>query len=297
MIERLRVGLMLPLFSGNWDKVMSAAREAEELGFDGVFAFDHLFRMGGRPDQPSIDAFATLAAVAAATSRIAVGTLVCRAGLRPAGMVAKMAATIQEISGGRMILGMGAGDDGNALEHRVFGFEGVPAADRHDHLTETVGALSALFRGDAWEGGRLVGPIAGPLLPPPEPPVPIWVGGVSDRMVRIAARHADAWNGWGLDPDRFAVKTAVLRREADGRPVEATWAGIAVVGKDREEAASLLDARARDGRPVDVGGSPEEVAATLRSYRATGATWAVLLPAGPPGRRGVIAEHVLPALA
>jgi len=288
---------MLPLFSGDWDKVLSAAREAEELGFDGVFAFDHLFRMGGRPDQPSIDAFATLAAVAAATSRIAIGTLVCRAGLRPAGMVAKLAATIQEISGGRMILGMGAGDDGNALEHRVFGFEGVPAPDRHEHLTETVAALTALFEGESWDGGRLVGPVAGPLLAPPDPAVPVWVGGVSDAMVAIAAHHASAWNGWGLGVERFAAKVSVLRREADGRRVEATWAGIAVVGKDREEATELLDGRVRDGRPVDLGGSPGEVAATLRSLHGTGATWAVLLAAGPPGRRRILAEQVLPALA
>jgi alkanesulfonate monooxygenase SsuD/methylene tetrahydromethanopterin reductase-like flavin-dependent oxidoreductase (luciferase family) len=287
---------MLPLFSGDVDKVVTAAREAEDLGFDGVFAFDHLFRMGGTPDQPSIDAFAALAAVAAATSRVTIGTLVCRAGLRPAGMVAKMAATVDLVSGGRMILGIGAGDDGNALEHQVFGFAGVPAAARAEHLTETVRAIRALVGGAEWPGGTHVARIAGPLLPP-SGGLPIWVGGVSDRIVRLAARWADAWNGWGLDAPRFAAKSELLRRHADGRPVEATWAGIAVVGRDGEEAASLLAARTRDGRPVDLGGTPEQTAASLRRLADAGATWAILLAAGPPGRRRILAERVLPALA
>jgi alkanesulfonate monooxygenase SsuD/methylene tetrahydromethanopterin reductase-like flavin-dependent oxidoreductase (luciferase family) len=294
--RRPKVGLMLPLFTGDPPRVVAAAREAEAMGFDGVFAFDHLFRMGGRPDQPSLDAFATLGAVAGATSRVAVGTLVCRAGLRPAGMVAKLAATLDLVSGGRMILGIGSGDDGNRLEHETFGFAGVPAPDRRDHLEETVRAVGALLGGVAWPGGAHVEAIAGPILPPAGP-VPIWVGGVSDALVDLAARRADGWNGWGLPAARFASKAARLRRAAGDRAVEATWAGIAAVGRDREEASDLLESRRRAGRPVDVGGTPGEVAASLRALADAGATWAILLAAGPAGRREILAEHVLPALA
>jgi alkanesulfonate monooxygenase SsuD/methylene tetrahydromethanopterin reductase-like flavin-dependent oxidoreductase (luciferase family) len=286
---------MLPLFTGDPARVVAAAREAEDLGFDGVFAFDHLFRMGGRPDQPSLDAFATLGAVAGATSRVAIGTLVCRAGLRPAGMVAKLAATLDLVSEGRMILGIGSGDDGNRLEHETFGFEGVPAPGRRDHLEETVRAVGTLLRGDAWAGGPHVGPIAGPILPTADP-VPIWVGGVTDAMVDLAARDADGWNGWGLGAARFASKAARLGRAAGGRPVEATWAGIAAVGRDGEEATDLLASRRRAGLPVDVGGTPEEVAEALRALAVAGATWTILLAAGPPGRREILAERVLPAL-
>ena len=84
----MNVGLVLPLFSGDAERVLAFARRAEERGFDGVFAFDHLFPPGAPADRPSLEAFASLAAVAARTSRVAVGTLVTRATLRPPGMLA-----------------------------------------------------------------------------------------------------------------------------------------------------------------------------------------------------------------
>src|SRR5881397_2326990 len=115
----IRVGLILPLFSGDAAKVVSAARAAEELGFDGVFAFDHFFPPGAPPDRPALEAFTTLGSVAAATDRVAIGTLVTRAVLRPPGMVAKMAATLDQISGGRMILAMGTGDPIDRPEHHA----------------------------------------------------------------------------------------------------------------------------------------------------------------------------------
>ena len=106
----VKVGLILPLFSGDAAKVVSAARAAEEFGFDGVFAFDHFFPPGATPDRAALEAFTTLGAVAAATHRVRLGTLVTRAILRPVGMLAKLAATLDLISNGRMILGLGTGD-------------------------------------------------------------------------------------------------------------------------------------------------------------------------------------------
>ena len=89
----LKVGIILPMFSGDPGKVLEAARSAESLGFDGAFAFDHFFPPGGAPDRPALEAFTTLAAVAGVTERVRLGTLVTRAVLRPPGMVAKMAIT------------------------------------------------------------------------------------------------------------------------------------------------------------------------------------------------------------
>src|SRR5437867_7195263 len=141
------------MFSGDPAKVVQAARSAESLGFDGVFAFDHFFPPGGAPDRPALEAFTTLAAVAAATSRVELGTLVTRAVLRPPGLVAKMMSTIDLISGGRAVLGIGTGDPIDRPEHDAFGFPTLGVRERRAHLFETVAAIKALFRGERFEGG------------------------------------------------------------------------------------------------------------------------------------------------
>ena len=121
---------MLPLFSGDAERVLAFARRAEERGFDGVFAFDHLFPPGAPADRPSLEAFAMLTAVAAQTSRVAVGTLVTRATLRSPGILAKIAASVDDVSGGRMILGIGTEPDRRA-RHRVFGIEYLKGRRQH----------------------------------------------------------------------------------------------------------------------------------------------------------------------
>jgi alkanesulfonate monooxygenase SsuD/methylene tetrahydromethanopterin reductase-like flavin-dependent oxidoreductase (luciferase family) len=298
----IKVGLILPIFSGDPAKVLQAARDAERLGFDGVFAYDHFFPPGGPADRPSLEAFASLGAVAASTTRVALGTLVTRAVLRPAGLLAKMAATLDLISGGRMILGVGSGDAIDAAEHHSFGVRTLDIAERRVHLAETTAAIKALFRGDAYEGGGFVPALRGPLLPPPARPggPPVWLGGRSDEVVRIAGSLADGWNGWGLDPDHFRAKAELLAEEAGryGRQAEATWAGIALVGEDERE----TNAMARERRATGVGdpawtGSAAEFAEHLGLLARAGATWAIVVLAGRPGRRDMIAERVLPELA
>src|SRR5215203_1911062 len=138
------------MFSGDAGRVLAFARRAEERGFDGVFAFDHLFPPGASPDRSSLEAYAALAA---GTSRIAVGTLVTRATLRSAGMLAKLASAVDDVSGGRMILGIGTGDSIDELEHRVFGIGYLGKAERREHLVETVRAIKALYGGVRWDGG------------------------------------------------------------------------------------------------------------------------------------------------
>ena len=295
----MKVGLVLPLFSGDAPRVLSFAKRAEELGYDGVFAFDHFFPPGAARDRPSLEAFATLAAVAAVTSRVAVGTLVTRAQLRPAGLLAKTAANIDLLSGGRMILGLGTGDPIDDPEHRGFGIPSMGKADRRAHLAETVQAVKGLFRGEPWAGGAHVPAMGGPMLPPPAVAggPPVWLGGQADEVVRLAGRLADGWNGWGLEPAHLARKAAILREAAAGREVEPepTWAGIALVGRDEEDAEELLHARRTRGMPdtgIFVGGA-EAFADYLRRIEEAGARWAILVPAGPPDRVELIAETVL----
>jgi alkanesulfonate monooxygenase SsuD/methylene tetrahydromethanopterin reductase-like flavin-dependent oxidoreductase (luciferase family) len=306
----VRLGLVLPMFAGDTDRLLGFARRAEDLGSDGLFAFDHLMPLGGPADGPAFECFTALAAVATATERVGIGTLVARASLRPAGLLAKQAAAVHEISGGRLILTIGTGDELSKPEHDAFGLPYLGPRERRDHLEQTVGAVRALFEGRPWEGGDRVPAVRGPLLPPVgDGPPAVWIGGTSEAAVRSAATFADGWNGWGLPIETFELRVDALRREEEtlarargGRAarVAATWGGVALVGRDRDELAALLERRTEAGKSpppnawiVDRDG----LVANLLRLRDAGAAWAILLPSGPPDRLDLIAEAALPALA
>jgi alkanesulfonate monooxygenase SsuD/methylene tetrahydromethanopterin reductase-like flavin-dependent oxidoreductase (luciferase family) len=298
----IKVGLILPLFSGDPAKALAAATEAERLGFDGVFGFDHFFPPGAPSDRASLELFTTLAAAATLTERLTIGSLVTRAVLRPPGLVAKMAATIDAVAGGgRMVVGVGSGDPIDLAEHTAFGFPNLSTDERRAHLEEWVTALRNLLRGRPFPGGEHVPRVEGPLLPPPDAPPPVWVGGQAAAVVRLAARSADGWNGWGSTPDDFRTKAALLGEEASraGREgaVEATWAGIAMVGEDDAEAKTLAAARQEKGiDALGFHGSAESFAGFLGDLADAGATWAVVVLAGPGDRRRLVGERTLPAV-
>ena len=294
----MKVGIVLPLFSGDPEKVLAAARETEELGYDGAFVFDHFFPPGAPPDRPSLEGFTTLAAVAAASERIEVGTLVTRASLRPAGLLAKQAAWLDAASGGRLILGIGTGDALDRAEHRAYGIPLLGKEDRRAHLAEVLEALRALFAGRTFPGGARVPPLEGPLRPPsprPEGP-PIWVGGLAEPVVRLAGRLADGWNGWGVEVPVFREKVAILTEGAEGREVAATWAGIVTTAPGRAEVDGMMEERRARGMEDGWSGTTEDLAGFLRGLREAGCAWAVLVAAGPRDRRALIAREVLPQL-
>jgi alkanesulfonate monooxygenase SsuD/methylene tetrahydromethanopterin reductase-like flavin-dependent oxidoreductase (luciferase family) len=296
----MKIGLILPMFTSDTGKVLDAAREAEALGFDGVFAFDHFFPPGGSPDRPALEAFATLAAVAAVTDRVTVGTLVTRASLRPAGLLARSAAWLDATSGGRFVLGIGTGDPIDLPEHRAYGIPMLSKEERRAHLAETLSSLRALFRGQGFPGGRWVPPLRGPLLPAPARPggPPIWVAGQAEPVVRLAGRLADGWNGWGHDPSEFARRVELLRAAAGGRSVEPTWAGIVLAGRDRAETGELVARRRARGLDDEAWtGTADDLAEHLGRLETSGATWAVMVLAGPADRRRLVAQKVLPALS
>lgn len=298
----MNVGVILPLFSGKTERVLEAAREAEELGFDGAFVFDHFFPPGGSRDRPALEAFTTLAAVAASTRSITVGTLVTRASLRPTGLLAKTSSWLDAASGGRVVLGIGTGDPIDRAEHEAYGIPMLGRSERRAHLEETVRGLKALFSGQRFEGGRYVPPLAGPLRPPParRGGPPIWLGAQAKDVIRMAGRLADGWNGWGLAVEGFREKAEFLFREADaaGRTAEATWAGIVLVGEDEAETQDLLDRRKARGMDDHIwAGTTAQLTAFLFGLEGAGATWAVLVPAGPKDRAALIAREVLPELS
>jgi alkanesulfonate monooxygenase SsuD/methylene tetrahydromethanopterin reductase-like flavin-dependent oxidoreductase (luciferase family) len=298
----MRLGLVLPMFVGDPNRLLGFARRAEELGYDGVFAFDHLMPLGGPPDGPAFECFSTLAAVAASTERIAIGTLVARATLRPAGLLAKLAASVHEMAGGRLILTIGTGDQLSKREHEAFGIPFLGLQERRAHLEQTVAAVAALLDGRAWRGGDAVPAMTGPLLPPVSSSarLRIWIGGTGEAAVDSAARLADGWNGWGLSAETFAGRVERLRRGSRDRAVEATWGGVALVGRDPAEVSALLERRAANGKEPPPGAwvvDAEGLVDRLLGLRDAGASWAILLPSGPPDRPDLIAELALPALA
>jgi alkanesulfonate monooxygenase SsuD/methylene tetrahydromethanopterin reductase-like flavin-dependent oxidoreductase (luciferase family) len=267
------LGLTLPQFSERPGPALEACRDAWELGFGGVFVFDHLWPLG-QPERPALEGWTLLAALAAQLGRqpggCRGGTLVTRAGLRNPGLVARMAATVGEIAGEPPIIGIGRGDAANRDENLAYGLPFGDPAERTAALEATVDALR------------------GPLGGRPE----VWVGGTGPSALALAGRLGDAWNGWGRTPEELAAGLAEARRaaEAAGRDpaaIAATWGGQVLVAPDSREAEGRLAAWGGDRPPAEVArvlaGDPDTVLAQLRALADAGATWCVLAPVGGPG--------------
>lgn len=261
------LGVTLPQFGSDAPRVMAAARRAEALGLDSVWLFDHMWPLSGGRLRPILEAWTTLAGVAAATSAVTVGTLVTRATVRNPAVLGRMAATVSAIAPGRLVVGIGTGDELSRAENEAFGLPYAAGRDRISHLEAAVAALGSAA-----------------------PEVPVWVGGRSERVVRVAARIADGYNAWGVDAPGLARRVELLR--SAGRGVVATWGGRAVLAATDAEAA----ARARGGE--DVVGAPAAVAAHLADIAAAGASHLVVAFAGADAAAGfeLLAAEVRPRL-
>jgi probable F420-dependent oxidoreductase len=271
----LRVGIQLPEVEREvrWPELRDLARAAEEVGFDSVWVGDHLlFRDPGLPPRGPWEAWSVLAAVAGITERVQLGPLVASASFHSPAMLAKKAVTVDEISGGRLILGLGAG--WNEAEYRAFGF---PFDHRVDRFEEAFTIIRGLLRDGAVDfAGRYHQARDCVLLPPPLRPggPPIMIGTRGARMLRLAAAHADAWNAWFTWYGNRPEGLATLRETVD--------AACADVGRDpatleRTVAASVQladgDVPRRGGPPEEappIRGSVEEIAAALRAIAAEG---------------------------
>jgi probable F420-dependent oxidoreductase len=191
------VGVQLPEVERvvRWPELREMARVAEEVGFDSLWVGDHLlYRDPGEPERGPWEAWSTLAALAAVTERVQLGPLVASATFHNPAVLAKKAAAVDEISGGRLILGLGAG--WNEPEYRAFG---LPFDHRVDRFEEAFAIIRGLLRdGRVDVAGRYHEARDGVLLPEPTRAggPPIMVGTVGPRMLRLAASHADAWNAW-----------------------------------------------------------------------------------------------------
>lgn len=243
----MRLGLTLPQFRTDPGAALAAAHAAEDAGLDGVFVFDHLWPLG-QPERPALHSYELLAAVAAETTSVAVGTLVARVGLLPDAVFLHAMRTLHHIAGPRLVAGLGTGDAANKEENVAYAV-GFPA------MEERRARLRACCRALAGDG------------------MTTWVGGRSPAARRLAVEAgAQGWNGWGLPVEAFAAAAP----EVAGAGVEPTWAGQVLIGRTRAEAeAKLAD---HGPRPGLVWGTVDDLRHHLDALVAAGATWAVCAP-------------------
>ena len=270
----MRIGIVLPIAEEDaptgvpsYPENRAVAVAAEAAGLDSVWVFDHLlFRFDGETSGIH-ECWTILAAITEATSRVELGTIVLCTGFRNAPLLAKMAATLDHVSGGRLILGIGAG--WHDPEFEAFGY---PTDHKVGRFEESLSVISGLIRdGRADLDGRFISARDAVLLPPARPDLPILVAAKGPRMLELTARHADAWNlAWfGLPDERLArvrgELTAACERVGRDPATLAITVGVTV----RYPAAMAGDAPA----PTSPGlsGTTDDIAAGLRAHEAAGA--------------------------
>jgi alkanesulfonate monooxygenase SsuD/methylene tetrahydromethanopterin reductase-like flavin-dependent oxidoreductase (luciferase family) len=243
----LRVGVQLPEVEREvrFSEYAAMARAAEEVGFDSIWLGDHLlYRGDGREERGPWEVWTLLAALAAVTERARLGPLVACASFHPPGLLAKMAATVDEVSGGRLFLGLGAG--WNELEHRAFG---LPFDHRVSRFAESFEIVRRLLAGERVTlGGRFWQADDAVLLPRPARCIPLMVGSNGERMLALTLPHVDAWNTWytdyGNSPEGFAElswRVTAAAEQAGRSPGEIARSACVLVSLDEDAVRRPVD--------------------------------------------------------
>ena len=281
-VRPLKVGLLLPETEGQmngviarWSDLLAMTQLAEDVGFDSVWVTDHFIHRGETELRGPWECWSLISAIAAVTTRVEIGTLVLCTGFRNPALLAKIAETVEDISGGRLILGLGAG--WNEPEYRAFGY---PFDHRVARFEEALTIITGLLRNGHIDfegtyssardcelrprGPRLGGP-------------PIMIGTTGKRMLELTARHADQWNVWFSPIDNSVAKLKTLLEDVD--------AACAVIGREPETlertAAVKVEVGPHSPSQMSVApltGSPDALAEQLRAYAAIGVTQVQVWP-------------------
>ncbi|MGE3961470.1 MAG: LLM class F420-dependent oxidoreductase [Dehalococcoidia bacterium] len=274
------LGVMIEGQEGlNWDRWRRIIRTTEDLGYESLFRSDHFFSLSGPHDRDALETFISFVLVAEESSRIRFGPLVSSMTFRHPSLLARMAAQIDVLSGGRFILGMGAG--WNVPEHEAFGLPFPPVRERMDRLEEGIQVVRTLWgEGPASFEGRYYQLRDVECYPKPlQSPAPILVGGSGEkRTLRIVAKYADEWNAVGQTVEGYRNKDQVLlgHCEAVGRDPSTIRRSMMcgfVIGRDDAAVRGHL-ARIGEALPMLGRGDPDEV---LEGVRNRG--WLVGTPA------------------
>jgi probable F420-dependent oxidoreductase len=274
----LRVGIQLPEVEREvrWPELVAMARAAEEVGFDSIWLGDHLlYRGDGRPERGPWDAWTSLAGLAAVTERVQLGPLVACLGFHPPGLLARMAAAVDEISRGRLVLGVGAG--WNRTEFDAFG---LPFDHRVARFEEAFQIVSGLLAGERVTlQGRFFAAEDAVILPRPARKIPLMAGSTGERVLTATLPHVDAWNTWfdlyGNTPEGFAkesVRVSELAQRVGRPPSEIARSACVLVILDRSAAERAVP----DGvTPLE--GTNGSIAEGLRAFADAGADEAIVV--------------------
>ena len=275
----MKVGVQLPEVEWvtRWPQVRDMAQAAEQIGLDSIWVGDHLlYRDDGLPPRGPWEAWTTLAALAAVTERVQIGPLVAATSFHNPAILAKKAATVDEISGGRLILGLGAG--WNEAEYQAYGFPFDHRVSRFEEAFTIIRTLLADgridFHGTYFDLGDCQLLPRGPRHEHGEGP-PLLVGSIGERMLGITLPWVQAWNAWyswfdngveGYLPMRDAVDAACVAAGRDPAEVERTLALL--VGFPGRKGRSIGDLKKPDVEPIP--SDPATLAATLGDFAAEG---------------------------
>ncbi len=282
----LSLGINLWSQASDWPGFLAAAQRADDLGYDHIWTWDHLLAIFGDPNQAIFEGYTALAAVAQATKRARLGLFVGANTFRNPGLAVKAVTTIDHISGGRAILGIGGA--WFEAEHQAFGLDfGAGFGQRLDWLAEAVPAMRTLLDGGevtSRAGGRYAFDRLTIAPPPIQAHLPIMIGGSGERKtLRIVAEYADIWNAFGT-PETLAHKDAVLRDHCadvgrDPASIERTVGCKITIRATEAEAEAERRARLVHNRtPLSRvegdltfwTGTAEQIAETMVAYRRVG---------------------------
>jgi alkanesulfonate monooxygenase SsuD/methylene tetrahydromethanopterin reductase-like flavin-dependent oxidoreductase (luciferase family) len=265
----MRIGVVVPMAVSDgpgqmptWPQVRAFGQHAEAVGLDSVWVCDHL--LSGPPEEGIHEGWTILAALAASTRRVELGQLVTCTSFRHPALLAKMATTADTVSGGRLLLGLGAG--WYDPEYRAFGY---PTDHRVGRFEEAIAIIGPLVRGEqVTVAGRYYQVREAVLRPPPDRPIPILVAAQGRRMLRLTARSADAWNtAWYGLPDellrrRLAELHAALEAEGRDPATLRRTVGMEVRDPDASDPGEDLGA--------GFGGSVDELARAIDAHQRLG---------------------------
>ena len=300
MARAFKIGIQLPEteYEVSWSELKTMARLAEQVGFDSLWVGDHLLYRDEDGVRGPWEAWTQLAALAAVTERMELGPLVAATSFHNPAMIAKKAATLDEISGGRLILGLGAG--WNEPEYRAFGF---PFDHRVDRFEEAFTIIRTLLReGRIDFDGRYYQARDCELLPrgPRRQGPPLMIGSNGPRMLELTLPYVDAWNAWfawfGNDPEKLRPMLAAVDETCQkvGRDPAEVQRTVAVLVRTSLAEKQVDEADRRGRKSTALVGTPQQIADGLNAFGEIGVNHLQLVV--DPITAGSI-EELAPALA